>query len=84
MSRESLGSFRLHQWTCDVDGKTVEHRSRGNGPIPLPPGWMKVSVDIETDDGRTKRREGDVCSADCAGAFTEQAMDPGDAQAEAT
>ena len=67
--RESLGTVRLHRFTCDVDGTQVEHRSRASGSIPMPPGWVHLKVDVGS-----KRVEGDVCSSACAGAFAETAI----------
>lgn len=70
--RESLGTFRLHRWTCDNCSTQVENRTRGNGPIPRPAGWGHVSVSVE--EGRPK--EGDVCSPKCASEFVHEAANP--------
>lgn len=80
--RESLGTVRLHRWSCDVDGTQVENRSKASGPIPLPEGWMHVAVNVERE-GRDRRIEADVCSAECAAAFSRQAVNPDDAVASA-
>lgn len=72
--RESLGTVRLHRWTCDGCSRVVENRSRASGRIPLPTGWLHVSLDVEVDE-RTKRIEADVCSTDCAGDVTRKAME---------
>lgn len=73
MARESLGTVRLHRWTCDGCGRVVENRSKASERIPLPPGWMHVSLDVELGD-RTQRVEADVCTPDCAGDVTSNAM----------
>lgn len=74
MSRESLGTVRLHRWTCDVDSKQTENRSKASGPIPLPEGWMHVAVSVERD-GKDRRIEADVCSAECAAKFSQDALE---------
>lgn len=77
MARESLGTVRLHRWTCDQCGKQIEHRSRASGTIPRPPGWGRVSVTVEEIGSEANRtREGDVCSAECAGEFVQAAVNP--------
>lgn len=73
MSRESLGTVRLHRWTCDVDGTQTENRSRASGPVPMPPGWMHVTLNVERE-GRDRKVEADVCSAGCAAKFSEGAI----------
>lgn len=80
MARESLGTVRLHRWTCDVDGTVTEHRSKASGTIPTPPGWMHLHLYIEEEsDGkqRARRVEADVCSARCAAAFNKRAIEGG-------
>lgn len=75
--RESLGTYRIHRWTCDNCGKIEEHRSRASGSIPRPPGWGRVSVSVEQIGSEANRnREGDVCSANCAQRFIQEAVEP--------
>lgn len=73
--RESLGTVRLHRWTCDVDGTQVENRSKASGTIPLPEGWMHVTLYVDRE-GRQVRHDADVCSAKCAAAFNRRALEP--------
>lgn len=73
MSRESIGTVRIHRWTCDVDGTQVENRSKASGPVPLPEGWMHVAINVDRE-GKTRRLEADVCSPTCAATFSEGAV----------
>lgn len=77
MTRDSLGTVRLHRWTCDVDGTQIENRSKASGPVPLPAGWMHVTINVERD-GRDRKVEADVCSPKCAAEFSRSATEPSD------
>ena len=82
MSRESLGTVRLHRWTCDVDETQTENRSKASGPIPLPEGWMHVNMTVERD-GKQVKHEADVCSPRCAAAFNKRVLTPDNEDAAA-
>jgi hypothetical protein len=69
MVRESLGTVRLHRWTCDQDQTVVENRSRATGTIPMPDGWSRIKVQVDNI-----LTEGDVCSPKCAAAFMRDAQ----------
>ena len=74
MSRESVGTFRMHRFTCDQCGREVEHRSKGTGPIPMPPGWGHLRLQLDIGP----LQEADVCSPKCAGEWTQAQIRAGD------
>lgn len=73
--RESLGTVRIHRWTCDVCTRQVENKSKASGSIPLPEGWMHVSLYVDRD-GKSRRRDADVCSGECASQYTQDSLKP--------
>lgn len=66
MTRESIGTFRVHRFRCDHCAGEIEHRSKGSGPIRMPPGWGHLRVQV----GEGPMHEADVCSASCAEGWT--------------
>lgn len=74
MSRESLGTVRLHRWMCDVCGKQQENRSKASGTIPLPEGWMHVSLYVDRGAKLNQRKDADVCGGACANQFNESVL----------
>lgn len=74
--RESLGQFRIYRYTCDACGKTEEVQIRGSRQVRPSAGWSHIKLEV----GNGPPREADVCSSECAEAWTSGRLS--DAQAE--
>ena len=70
MARESVGTVRIHSWTCDNCNTVVENRSKASGSIPMPEGWAKIRVQIDSAESSA-----DICSGACARDFMDNVLE---------
>lgn len=72
MTRESLGTFRIHLFTCDRCDTTARVETRGSRQVKPPTGWGHLKLQV--GDGAPV--EADVCSPDCADQWTRLQLAP--------